>query len=92
MFCRYKNLENFQNIWGAVLLFIIKKRYHFEMNWYQLETWSDITLECDITLATLSDITLKLSDIILELSDFILVFCDITLKWSIYRIEIKWYI
>ena len=65
MFCRYKNLENFQNIWGAVLLFIIKKRYHFQMNWYQLETWSDITLECDITLATLSDITLKLSDFIL---------------------------
>ena len=59
MFCRYKNLENFQNIWGAVLLFIIKKRYHFQMNWYQLETWSDITLECDITLATLSDITLN---------------------------------
>ena len=85
MYCRYKNLENFQNIWGAVLLFIIKKRYHFQMNWYQLETWSDITFECDITLATLSDITLKLSY-------FILVFCDITLKLSIYRIEIKWYI
>ena len=50
MFCRYKNLENFQNIWGAVLLFIIKKRYHFQMNWYQLGTWSDITLECDITV------------------------------------------
>ena len=65
MFSRYKNLENFQNIWGAVLLFIIKKRYHFQMNWFQLETWSDITLECDITLATLSDITLKLSDAIL---------------------------
>ena len=65
MFCRYKNLENFQNIWGAVLLFIIKKIYHFQMNWYQLETWSDITLECDINLATLSDITLKLSDFIL---------------------------
>ena len=40
------------NIWGAVLLFIIKKRYHFQTNWYQLETWSGITLECDITLET----------------------------------------
>ena len=56
MFCRYKNVENFQIYEKLFYYLFFKKEITFK--WiYQLETWSDITLECDITFNYIETLT-----------------------------------